>query len=328
MDRNYRVPLSVNIRLTHKCANRCVYCDYDRNKPDALTTKVLDNIFGEIWKLGGRRLNFTGGEPLLRDDFNEIVKLAKNRGFFLSIATSGTIAEKRLDGLKMCDRVMLSFDGPHEVRAALCGERAAEESENAVRLFVEHGIPFWTTSVLARPVMPHVDWLIEHAEKNGSQANFVMMYIGESGGFRTHPVESDDIKNLTPSAEDYRNVLDRIIALKKNGAPVGSSMPYLKECREWHEHPACRSVKQSRRYGKCIAVRASCELMADGRLYSCDWAFADTPGVSALDNGFTTAFKALPIQTACQSCVLSCKLEANLLFCLNPAAVFNWARKI
>lgn len=323
-DRNHRVPLTVNVRLTHRCSNRCVYCDYDRGRPDALTLPVLGSAFDDIWRLGGRRLNFTGGEPLLRNDFDSIVALAKRRGFFVSLATSGSMAKERLDGLKLCDRIMLSFDGPAEVRTALCGPNASEDSENAIRLFDENRIRFWTTTVITKANIGHIDWIVDHARAHKSQANFVLMYTGEPNGFRTHPVAGPDVSRLVPSVDENRKVLSMLIAMKRAGAPIGSSLPYLEECLEWQDYPACRADRRSRRYGSCLALRSSCELMADGSLYSCDWAFARNPAISILDRGFAAAYMDLPLLTECHSCILSCKLETNLLFHLDPVSVWNW----
>ena len=87
------------------------------------------------------------------------------------------------------------------------------------------------------------------------------------------------------------------------------------------------SPRRSRRY-RCLASRASCELMPDGMLYSCGWSMIRRPGVSVRDHGFAGAFARLEPMPDCRSCASSCELESNLIFSLNARTVLNWCRRV
>jgi len=289
--------------------------------------EVLKQTFREAWDLGCRRLNLTGGEPLLREDLVDIVRVAGAMGFFVSIATCGAQARENLEALRLCDQVMLSFDGPFEIRAELCGQQAAEASESAVELLKQHEIPFWTTSVLTRVNIPHINWIVDHAHRHGAQANFVLFHTQTGDGLRFHPA-AKDVADLLPTDEAYRGAIRHLLKLKLSGSPIGSSTPCLEEWLAWPDYRQICSSKPSRLYRYCVTVRAGCELLADGRLYSCDWAFRHTPSVSVLEGGFAEAFRELPTNAGCRSCVASCLLESNLIFSLNPRAIWNWMRRI
>lgn len=325
-DPSHRVPLTTNIQVTTQCTNRCRYCDYDRDRPDRLTLEKLTSLLEEIRAMGGRRVNFTGGEPLMRHDLDRIVGTAADLGFVVGVSTNGARAADQLPALKRCDRVMLSFDGPREVRAALCGARSADESEEAVRLFRDNDIPFWTTTVLTRASLPHLDWVVEHAGRNGTLANFVLFHTQPGDGPRFHP-RRERVAAILPQDREVRAALRHLIEMKRAGAPIGSSLPYLELLLEWPDYGNIRSGRPSPRY-HCLAGRASSEMTADGSLYACGWLRDRVPGKQVLDHGFREAFRNLPPDRDCRSCASSCWLESNLIFNLDPDTVMNWIRNL
>lgn len=322
----HKAPLTMNLQVTYRCRHHCRYCLYDRDRPERMTLQALHDILGEAWMIGSRRVNLTGGEPLLRDDFPEIVNTAKQLGFFISVATCGTNAHRQVEGLQECDRVMLSLDGPRDVREVLCGAQSTREAEDAVALFRRHEIPFWTTTVLTRISIPHIRWIVEHAKANKTLANFVLLHTQDGDGVRFHP-RGEDVEDLLPHDEEVRAALRQLIKLKRSGEPVGSSLSYLEELLRWPDYRAICSSKPSSLY-RCLASRASCELTADGSLYSCGWMRDAVEGLSVFDQGFAEAFRRLPPVENCRSCASSCWLESNLLFNLNPRTVLNWTRNL
>lgn len=323
----HSVPLTMNVQVTHRCPNQCRYCSYDRDEKAEMSLADFRQLFQEAWNLGGRRVGLTGGEPFIREDLYEIVRAAKDLGFFISISTSGSGAEKQLEALKLCDQVMLSCDGPPEVSAYLCGERAAQDAVDAVRLFQENDIPFWTTSILCKTTIPHLDWIVDQARKNKTLANFVLLHTqSTSDGTRFHP-RTDEVAALVPDDDELRRALLHLLELKRKGAPIGSSTPYLKALASWPDYSEICLPDQPKGY-RCLAGRASCELTADGLLYPCGWARDCMPGESILDGGFARAFKALKPIPNCNSCASSCWLESNLIFSLNSRALAGWVQNL
>ena len=101
-------PIKGQIELTHRCNLNCVHCyckgseDVARNMSHAarlasstenreLTTQEWKEILDEIHRKGCLWLCFTGGEPLIRDDFLEIYSYAKEKGFIITINTNGLL---------------------------------------------------------------------------------------------------------------------------------------------------------------------------------------------------------------------------------------------
>jgi MoaA/NifB/PqqE/SkfB family radical SAM enzyme len=86
-------PLTASINVTLRCNSRCSYCDVWKipNKPDDISLCQLNKILQSLNKLGTRILTLGGGEPLLRDDLEEIISLAKSYQMLVNIPTNGIL---------------------------------------------------------------------------------------------------------------------------------------------------------------------------------------------------------------------------------------------
>lgn len=99
-------PLLANYYLTYKCNSRCTYCDIPV-KPENIPIKetsaevIIENL-AALKRLGVKVVDFTGGEPLIYKKLPEVLRAAKQMGFYTSIANTGTLypgKAKELAGL-------------------------------------------------------------------------------------------------------------------------------------------------------------------------------------------------------------------------------------
>ncbi len=85
----------VDIHVGYSCNERCTFCYYvqtvgDRAKKKDLSTEEVKKRIRYIRSRGIRTLEFTGGEPTIRNDLLELVAFAKSLGFeSLSMITNG-----------------------------------------------------------------------------------------------------------------------------------------------------------------------------------------------------------------------------------------------
>lgn len=89
-------PLSATFELTSRCNFNCRMCyiHSDGNQElikKELTTEQWKRIADETQKAGVLFLLITGGEPLLRDDFDEIYVYCKKLGFEISINSNASL---------------------------------------------------------------------------------------------------------------------------------------------------------------------------------------------------------------------------------------------
>lgn len=94
-----RVPLSGTLELTHRCNNRCVHCYVNEDAGDMekckkeLTLPEICSLMDDFAEKGCLWLLLTGGEPLLREDFEEIYIYAKKKGLLVTVFTNGTLLD-------------------------------------------------------------------------------------------------------------------------------------------------------------------------------------------------------------------------------------------
>ena len=85
---NISPPQSAKIRLTKKCNFKCVMCGHWKEKETSLPKENIIKVLNELRELGVRRIQLTGGEPTLRDDFVSIVKEAVSLNFNVSLSSN------------------------------------------------------------------------------------------------------------------------------------------------------------------------------------------------------------------------------------------------
>ena len=91
------IPLEVVIELTHHCNFRCQHCYIpDFQAPDRLTTERVMELLDELADMGTLYLVFTGGEFLLRKDWIDIARRARQLGFSLAVLTNGALIDQEI----------------------------------------------------------------------------------------------------------------------------------------------------------------------------------------------------------------------------------------
>jgi PqqA peptide cyclase len=98
------MPMWLTCELTYRCPLNCPWCnnplDFDKYKNE-LTTEEWKKVLREGRKIGSLQLGFTGGEPALRNDLEELVAYAEELGYYTNLITSGMgVTKERLKELK------------------------------------------------------------------------------------------------------------------------------------------------------------------------------------------------------------------------------------
>lgn len=98
------MPMWLTLELTYRCPLHCPWCsnplDFDKYKNE-LTTEEWIKVLHDGRKMGALQLGLTGGEPMLRDDIEELVIEAEKLGYYSNLITSGIgLTPDRLRALK------------------------------------------------------------------------------------------------------------------------------------------------------------------------------------------------------------------------------------
>ena len=162
-------PLWLLAELTYKCPLQCPYCanpvDF-ASKTGELSTAEWIDVFTQARELGAAQLGFSGGEPLVRQDLIELIREARNLGYYSNLITSGVglnerkIADFREAGL---DHIQVSFQAADpEVNNLLAGsEKAFKQKLAMAREVKAQGYPMVLNFVTHRHNIDQIDRIIE-----------------------------------------------------------------------------------------------------------------------------------------------------------------------
>jgi radical SAM protein with 4Fe4S-binding SPASM domain len=97
-----RFPLSASIELTERCNLSCLHCYINQPalanavRSTELSTSGWRRIIDQMAEEGTLFLLITGGEPLLREDFEELFIHTRNRGMLVSLFSNATMLTPRV----------------------------------------------------------------------------------------------------------------------------------------------------------------------------------------------------------------------------------------
>ncbi len=163
-------PFWLLAELTYRCPLHCVFCYNPLNYAtikNELSTAEWIKVMREARQLGAAQLGFSGGEPLMRDDLEELVDEAHRLGFYTNLITSGVgLTEQRLQALKAAglDHIQLSFqDSTQEMNDFLSSTKTFELKKRVAALIKKYDYPMVMNVVLHRHNLPHIDKIIDMA---------------------------------------------------------------------------------------------------------------------------------------------------------------------
>ena len=130
--------------LTRRCNYRCKGCNVWRDQtrlPKEVSTEEVKRGLDALRDLGVVEIVLSGGNPLLRDDIDEILEHS-SRHFITTIYDNGSIAPKKLDALRHADFVSISLDTLDEKKFDyIRGVKGAwTNSMNAIEILQSEGI--------------------------------------------------------------------------------------------------------------------------------------------------------------------------------------------
>lgn len=283
VDRFGRIHNYLRISLTERCNLRCFYCMPEegipiREKSNFMTVEETLSIAKSFVELGINKIRLTGGEPLIKKGFNELIKELGKLPVELAMTTNAVALDKYIQVLKNAklNKLNISLDSLNEERMNAISRRSFySKIMNNIDLAINEGFIVKINVVLIRGVnddeiIDFIEWgknkpialrFIEFMPFDGNQwdeskkvdldeiLTTVYDYYGTSQVLRI-----DDEKNDT--SKNYK------IAGAKGSFGIISSV----------SNPFCDS---------CNRIR----LTADGKLKNCLFSSSESDLLKQLRNG-------------------------------------------
>ena len=197
----------LRISVTKRCNFGCVYCHDEGLGPVArprtphgeeMTPAEVARIVTTAREFGLRSVKFTGGEPLVRADLEEIVDRTVEQIPDVSLTTNGSMLEARAESLRDAGlkRVNVSVDSidPEQFRTIRKG--ALAPVLRGIRAALRVGLkPVKLNMVVFRPTLANIPKMID--------------FVGETEGLKLQLIQ------FMPELVTHRDWMVDIVAVKK-----------------------------------------------------------------------------------------------------------------
>lgn len=149
------IPFALHLDITYRCNERCVHCYLDHEDKGELTTGEIKRVLREAAEAGTFILTISGGEPMLRKDFFEILEYARLLTFSVKIKSNGLLIREteaeRLRQLGVSEVQISIYSDRAEVHDGITKVRGSlTRSLEAVRLLHERGVKVVMANALMR----------------------------------------------------------------------------------------------------------------------------------------------------------------------------------
>ena len=268
----YSAPLSVLWDLTYRCNMKCKHClNGDPASYKELSLHKINKVLNELKLMKVFSINFSGGEPLVRDDIFKILQIASKQNFGLRLSTNGllvnhTILERLKDLDVFC--LQISLDGFKETHDKFRGVKGAyEKAINTLKIASEMGFYTTMSTMVLKENVDELEGLLDLAESLGVSSfklnSFMPIGRGEANQ-----------DNLNISKTEGKK-LSAIFLKKKNeygdriNMQIDALFPWLSNCNI-KEDITVKGIIPSVGV-RCSAGHTTLVISPDGTAYSCPY---------------------------------------------------------
>ncbi|MBS3975573.1 MAG: radical SAM protein [Syntrophomonadaceae bacterium] len=141
-----KAPFYVQFEITERCNNRCYFCynPMGHVNGNELSLVKIKQILDQLCGIGVFRINFNGGEPLVRSDFQNILEYAGTLGFDLHMNTNATLITDQIAKIiarymkSVCTSILHSDKSKHDKMTGRVG--AYDDVINGIKILRHNGI--------------------------------------------------------------------------------------------------------------------------------------------------------------------------------------------
>ncbi|CAD6492420.1 MAG: Coenzyme PQQ synthesis protein E [Candidatus Argoarchaeum ethanivorans] len=268
--------------LTAKCDQHCKHCymydspTYEQEVRNELKYETCLNIIDDFsnaidhWGISGR-INFTGGDPLLKERVFDIIEYARRKSIAVGILGNPNHLDyktaKKLKDLGVI-RYQISIDGMEETHDSLRRKKGAfEDAIRAINVLNDVGIPSVVMFTLSKINANELIDVIRLVAKEGvSIFDFARMVpIGSSM----------KLKEQMLSPQEYRALLLRVLEEYKRLQENGTKTHYGRKENLWtllyHELGLIKPLPKDKEtiYPGCAIGCSILTILADGTVLAC-----------------------------------------------------------
>lgn len=291
-----RSPVNVTWEVSLACNLRCSHCLSASGEPAAgeMTTSEALDLVKQMHHARVFQINFGGGEPFMRPDFEQILDACHSYGIMTCISTNGTLlTPERVERLAQSRLVAIqvSMDGARrETCDAIRGAGVYDAAIKAIKLLAATRIPTSINTVLTAQNAGEIPAMHDMARSLG-----VSLRVSR---FRPSGRGADNWESLRPSPAQLLAFSDWLAA--SGDVRTGDSFFSL-----------TTQERQGLGLNLCGAAKLTCCVGPTGNMYPCAFLQTDRFKAGSLrgqsfqeiwdDSGIYASFRNLRIHS-CESC--------------------------
>jgi MoaA/NifB/PqqE/SkfB family radical SAM enzyme len=268
-------PLNLTFSVTYRCNARCRTCNVWKKRVNDLTieeyTRIFDGLGSSLYWA-----TFSGGEPFIRPDLIDIVMAGYDRcrPSIITIPTNGLLREHIVEGVARLSRhardakiiINFSLDGigkrHDELRGVPGNYEALKETYHELKTAGHPNVTVGIHSVVSQFNASEMSALRRHVRAEFAPDSFITEMAEER-------LELDTIGvDLTPSPEEYRAVVDDLVA-DIDASPAAGFGGVIQAFRREYYELAHRTLVEERQVLPCYAGVASAQIAPNGDVWTC-----------------------------------------------------------
>lgn len=257
--------LSMQVNLLNKCTSKCKSCRKYTWPDDILSVSDVKNLFRWFAEQSGQTIVFSGGDPILYKDFEEIALFAESLGIQWSIfSTLITTDENKIKFLgEHASRLHISVDAVNkELYKEIRGVNAWEIVDKNIKLLQSYRtekIPIRISSTITSLNYNHCLKIYDYAKLNGILLKFypAQKWVNNKKEYQENNIGMNNIET-----ELFYSQME-IVAKdeKKNNKTISNSLDMLTEKFKYDNNLPTRS--------HCYISSVNASVNANGDLYPC-----------------------------------------------------------
>ena len=243
-------PHHVQWLITRKCNYRCRGCNVWREQEQKeLSTGEIIHALDILKSLGVVEIVFSGGDPLLRDDAEEIIEYA-SRFFVTTVYDNGSMAAKKIEALRKVDFVAISIDSLDEAKNDYIKgvEGSWKKSMEAVETLYTEGIKVCVTPTISQLNLYEIVDITNYFSQRGIPLWYCLYSfdpsVNEKQLFRIGKVNNEFVIS---DKQAMIKLCDSLMEMKKKNRNILMTTALLKALRSLYAEEKrtwnCRALK-------------------------------------------------------------------------------------
>jgi MoaA/NifB/PqqE/SkfB family radical SAM enzyme len=325
-----KIPIYVQYAVTKNCNLRCRMCDSSasRKEEKELGLDQINKLADTLEKLNIGILLLTGGEPFIRNDIPEIIRIFSKKGFTVRLQTNGILATE--DKIKSAyqagmEEITISLYSLNpEKHDAITGQKGSwykiiESIARFSQLLPSKGNLLGINTVVCKQNLMEMPSIIKFVTRIGFYSSLIPIHLAVSNN--NDFIIRKDAPGFVFEAEDFfdiEQVYKEIIRMKKKGYNIYNSYRFL------HNSPAF--LKGERISWHCDSPHLYFAISPSGKFLPC---IDIKTSISMLDNDFVALYnsrgfksKIREMVNKCPGCFYACWPEMTFL-CREPAVLLE-----